>query len=658
MSSQPLEHLDAQASSAAVTTLEALNALVDALQGQPREGQQQMAAAVARALAYSSHALIQAGTGTGKSAAYLMPSALYAQASRSKVIISTATLALQRQLMDRELPAVSAVAQQLTGQPLRFALLKGRGNYLCLLKFNEHTDEPTEGSLPTSTWSEQASRIRQWAEDTSSGDRDDLDFDVDSKVWSAFSVGRRECLESRCPFLSDCFVTRRRAEAEAADLVVTNHAMLAVEFGQGIPVLPEHSAVIVDEAHELPERIAAAAAFDLTPGALTKALNRARACSASYDLVQQLETATWALADTLSGILGLENLHRMRSIPGELSAAIDAYLAAAHAVVNSLNDAGSMKEQSYDQYARATLLELSAGLDRVQAGVFGDVYWLESSVSGTVLKTHPTSVADVLANTMLAGRAVVLTSATAAPNKDFTPLAADLGLDLDATLVLDAPSPFDYPKQGILYVASHLPPPTRDGMSSGALEEAADLIEAAGGRTLGLFSSWRAVDAAADFLKERLGKDYPILVQRRGEPPSRLVEAFRQDPRSTLIGTMSLWQGVDVPGDSCTLVLIDRLPFPRPDDPVLQARSELASEAGLNPFAQVSIPRAGLLLAQGTGRLIRTTGDRGVVAVLDSRLANSSYGPVLREYIPDFWYTTNPEGIRRSLRALDSRLQP
>jgi ATP-dependent DNA helicase DinG len=262
-------------------------------------------------------------------------------------------------------------------------------------------------------------------------------------------------------------------------------------------------------------------------------------------------------------------------------------------------------------------------------------------------------VAGLLRDSLFASGSVVLTSATLSVGGEFASLLASAGL-ADDTLAVDVGSPFDHGRQGILYVAKHLPAPGRDGVPMEALDELADLVEAAGGRTLALFSSWRGVERAADYLRVRWGSrpDLPVLVQQRGDSVAGLVERFASVPESTLLGTVSLWQGVDVPGESCSLVVIDRIPFPRPDDPLLAARQRAVDEAGGSGFASVSVPRAGLLLAQGAGRLIRSAEDRGVVAVLDSRLATAAYGRALRASLPPFWYTTDRVTVLGSLDRL------
>jgi ATP-dependent DNA helicase DinG len=275
-----------------------------------------------------------------------------------------------------------------------------------------------------------------------------------------------------------------------------------------------------------------------------------------------------------------------------------------------------------------------------------------------MLKIAPLSVSGLLRTALFDRGRVAMTSATLTVGGGFDALLTALGLDDTEAQTVDVGSPFDHARQGILYVARDVPPPGRDGVAMEALDELADLIEAAGGRTLALFSSWRGVERAAEYLRVRLGDrpELPLLVQRRGDAVGGLVERFAAEPASTLLGTVSLWQGVDVPGESCILVVIDRIPFPRPDDPLVSARQQAVDDQGGSGFRSVSVPRAGLLLAQGAGRLIRGTEDRGVVAVLDSRLATAGYSRALRSSLPPFWYTTDRATVVGSLERLRDEL--
>lgn len=646
------------------STRAALDAVVAAIGGQQREGQQQMAELVAGAMEGQGHAVIQAGTGTGKSVGYLVPAALHAtEQENGAVVIATATLALQRQLVERDLPRVAAALEPVLGRPVSFAVLKGRNNYICLQRLHgaQDEDDDTEAlfEVPTSPLGRQAKSLRTWAEATTTGDRDDYSDDLDPRVWRAFSVGRRECVgESRCSFGEECFTARHRMKAQEADIVVTNHALLAIDALEGIPVLPEHDAVVVDEAHELVDRATAAVTRELSPSATERAASAVRRLVAP-DTFERLQVAV----DDLDGSLReqasqVSGPTRIEEFGRDLVLALTSVRDATHLAITEINgnrDASDPDALAARQRAAAGLEEIHDVAGALLAMGAYDVVWLDPGEGSRspVLRLAPLSVSGLLRAALFDQGPVVLTSATLTVGGGFDSLLASVGLDA-ATVAVDVGSPFDHARQGILYVAKDLPAPGRDGVPMEALDELAELIEAAGGRTLALFSSWRGVDRAAEYLRVRFGdrEDLPILVQQRGDAVAGLVTRFAEDPHSSLLGTVSLWQGVDVPGDSCTLVVIDRIPFPRPDDPLVAARQRLIDETGGSGFAAVSVPKAGLLLAQGAGRLIRSAEDRGVVAVLDSRLATARYGRSLRASLPPFWYTTDRSTVVGALERL------
>jgi len=606
---------------------EALAAAAAALGSEPRPGQLAMAQAVAESLDSSRnsprHLLVQAGTGTGKSLAYLVPAALHAVRGDA-VIIATATLALQRQLVERDLPIVAAAVEPLLGRPLTYAVLKGRHNYVCLERL--HRQEPEDDGdaiIPRSALGQQAVAVREWALETETGDRDEFGESIDARVWRGISVSRRECVgESKCAFGSECFTAKRREIAMQSDIVVTNHAMLAIHAVEGIPVLPDHDAVIVDEAHELVDRVTQALALELSARSVEQALARARKFvrpSTGDDLANAALRLTEAASKD----------GRYREPPRDLLLALTSIRDAARAAIGEIPADDDLETLAVRQRARGALEEIFDAAGRLIAATSSEVTWVES---GTV-KLAPLEISGVLGSTLMAQRPVALTSATLTLGEPFEECAARLGVP-DPWQGLDVGSPFDYAAQGILYVARHLPAPGREGIPEEALDEVGDLIDAAGGRTLVLCSSWRAVERMGEYLRVRV--DTPVLVQRRGEPAAALVDSFAADPASSLVGTMSLWQGVDVPGETCSLVVIDRIPFPRPDDPIVSARQEALGREG---FREVSVPRAGLLLAQGAGRLIRDGADRGMVAVLDPRLVTASYGTTLLEAMPPLWLT-------------------
>ena len=627
-----------------------------------------MAEAVAHAFATGEHLAVQAGTGTGKSLAYLVPAIARALTEESPVVVSTATIALQRQLVDRDLPRlVDALAAELPRRP-RFALLKGRRNYLCLNKVHngaadDSADVPQDElfTAPSSALGRDVARLTKWASSTESGDRDELSPGVPERSWSQVSVSARECLGmARCPYGTDCFAEKARAEAGRADVVVTNHALLAIDAIAEAAVLPEHHLLIVDEAHELTDRVTSAATAELTPAPLGVATRRI-ARLVSPELSQRMEAAvatfSAAIHDTAPG--------RMDYLDEELATYLTTLRDAATAARSGIDPApADPKAAAARTEAIAALTDISDAAARALDS-FGpaipdrtDVVWLdheEQRGSGMrpVLRVAPLSVAALLRSRLFDTATTVLTSATLTVGGTFDAMASAWGLaDGPEWLGLDVGSPFDHARAGILYVAAHLPAPGRDGAGSELqLDEIAGLIEACGGRTLGLFSSMRAAKAAAEEMRTRL--QTPVLCQG-DDSTAALVERFSADPQTSLFGTLSLWQGVDVPGPSCSLVIIDRIPFPRPDDPLLTARQRAVAARGGNGFMAVAASHAALLLAQGAGRLLRRVDDRGVVAILDSRMATARYGGYLRASLPPFWATTDPAVVREALQRLDA----
>ncbi|HEV7360450.1 MAG TPA: ATP-dependent DNA helicase [Mycobacterium sp.] len=653
---------------------ELLAIAVAALGGSERSGQLEMAAAVARACETGEHLAVQAGTGTGKSLAYLIPAILHAITDETPVVVSTATIALQRQLVDRDLPRLAdSLADALPHRP-QFALLKGRRNYLCLNKIhNGSTDEPdADGERPqeelfnpmaASALGRDVQRLTAWASTTDSGDRDDLKPGVPDRSWSQVSVSARECLGvARCPFGSECFSEHARGKAGVADVVVTNHALLAIDAVSESTVLPEHSLLVVDEAHELVDRVTSVATAELTSATLGVAARRITRL-VNPELIGRLEatTATFAAAihDATPG--------RIDRLDDEMATYLTALRDVASAARSGIDSTSDPKAAAARAEAVAALSEITDTASRILTSFAPaipdrtEVVWLDHEdnrgAPRPVLRVAPLTVAALLRNRVFSRSTTVLTSATLTVGGSFDAMAAAWGLtgpddstDYPSWRGLDVGSPFQHAKAGILYVAAHLPPPGRDGTGSAEqLTEIAELITAAGGRTLGLFSSMRAARSAAEAMRERLST--PVLCQG-DDSTSALVEKFSAEAETSLFGTLSLWQGVDVPGPSLSLVLIDRIPFPRPDDPLLGARQRAVSARGGNGFMAVAASHAALLLAQGSGRLLRRVSDRGVVAVLDSRMATAGYSGYLRASLPPFWQTTNAAQVRGALERL------
>jgi ATP-dependent DNA helicase DinG len=643
---------------------ELLAAAVGALGGSPREGQLQMAEAVEAAIDAERHLLVQAGTGTGKSLAYLVPLVRHAVETATPVVVATATLALQAQVVDRDLPRLADAVAPLLGRRPTFQIVKGRSNYVCVHKLvggfpaDALFDVPgAAAASPTSALGRDVARLREWAESTDSGDRDELVPGVSERAWRQVSVTAQECLGSqRCPVAADCFTEQSRARAREVDVVVTNHAFLAIDAFEGRQMLPEHDVVVIDEGHELADRVTSVISDQLSVATVSSAASAARRHGGAD--TARLEVA----ADDLEAVLEpLPDGRFATGMPEALQAALVGIRDAAREVVSALKPAGGAKAEDggAQQVARAAVTEVFDVAERLAGFSDADVTWLSVRDDGfaparRTLHVAPLSVAGMLRERLFAERTVVLTSATLALGGGFDAAAGSVGLlgeGAPAWEGLDVGSPFDYPHQAILYIARHLPPPGRDGTAQAHLDELAALIEAAGGRTLGLFSSRRAAEAAAAAMRERL--DVPVLCQGDDSTPT-LVRTFAADAQTCLFGTLSLWQGVDVPGPACQLVVIDRIPFPRPDDPLMSARQQAVSRSGGNGFMSVAATHAALRLAQGAGRLVRSGADRGVVAVLDSRLATARYGGFLRGSLPPLWPTGDREVALAALRRIDA----
>ena len=649
-----------------LSTQELLAAAVEALGGAERPGQVAMAEAVTRALTDERHLAVQAGTGTGKSLAYLVPAIRHAQATDTTVIVSTATLALQRQLVERDLPRLVEALDPLLARTPTFAIQKGRSNYLCLNKLavDPQQDEALIDEEEVSWLGRHIKRVYEWADETETGDRDDLEPGVPDQAWRQLSVTAAECVgATRCPHGEECFAEAARRRTQDVDIVVTNHALLAIDAMSEINVLPEHSAVIIDEAHELDGRVTSVATNEISARALTLAARRAGKLKAKTE-----QSKLESLIDDFTAVLALETPGRWETISDPARASFtgvrDALWRTRDAISRgpegeATNDPETFAERENLKNHLAELhdsiVRILEVFDEADPSKHVDVVWLTrverySDTSDSV-SVAPLSVSTLLRDNLFGEQTVVLASATLTVGGNFRAMASAWGLPNGSWESLDAGTPFDPRKAGILYVAKHLPPPGRDGLSEDTITEMAELITAAGGRTLGLFSSKRAAVEAADALRKKLPFD--ILVQG-DDSIGALVNKFAASENVCLFGTLSLWQGVDVPGKSLSQVIIDRIPFPRPDDPLLQARSNAADAAGRSGFMEVSATHAALLLAQGAGRLLRSTSDRGVVSILDSRLATKRYGQFLRASLPDFWETTDPEVVRAALKRLVS----
>ncbi len=701
------------------SALDSLEAVVAAFPGgAARDEQRAMVREVADAIADGDHLLVQAGTGTGKSLAYLcgvLPALARRGGGRpARVVVSTATLALQRQLVESDLPrlvhglraagdAAPAGSPPVPAAP-SYAVLKGRSNYACLHRVREGVPDDQGELVPASAAGPLGAEVlalREWAQRSAAGrepvppggTRGDRDAAPEhgARAWRQISVTARECLGQSCPYVTECFAELARAKANGSDVVVTNHALLAVDAVESVPVLPEHDVLVVDEAHELVARFTASASGELAVATVERAARRAAGVVVDDDAAQPLAEAAFALSGALDGAptdvrldLGGTALHAAAVAVRDAARTALSSLPAVRSGLDSTDDAGAT---AAIRAARAALDEVLGVADRVAAGSAGDVVWVTDRPTGPVasrvVAVAPLGVAGLIRDRVLDRATTVLTSATLAAGGSFEHIARSLGLraaerqsgdqhrgdqrdrgdgsdsgvgaaasggEPQPWRAVDVGSPFDHRHQGILYTAAHLRPPGRDGIGADCLAEIVDLVGASRGGALGLFSS-RAAAVAATAAVRSAHPGLPVLSQDEGHL-AQLVRAFAEDPAASLFGTMSLWQGLDVPGDTCRLVLVDRIPFPRPDDPVLAARARAVQVAGGNGFMAVSAAHAALLLAQGTGRLIRRHTDRGVVAVLDSRLSTARYASFLRASLPPLWPTSDGTVVRAALGRL------
>ncbi|QYC43469.1 putative ATP-dependent helicase DinG [Nonomuraea coxensis DSM 45129] len=643
---------------------ELLSIAVNAVGGSERQGQVTMVRAVQQAIDADEHLAVQAGTGTGKSLAYLVPSIRHAMDSDKPVVVSTATIALQRQLVDRDLPRLAeALGKELPHEPT-FAILKGRRNYLCRYKATAGWPEDDEQDQlfdprEVSATGRMVQRIQEWAEETETGDRDELVPGVSEQAWRQFSVSAQECLgANRCPSGAECFAELARQRAGEVDVVVTNHALLAIDAMGELPVLPEHKVVVVDEAHELVDRVTSVVTGELSELTVSLAVRRVgrlieqsvadQLQEAGEDLKALLAAAPPGRVDELPQVLGL-TLQLIRDTAWRCVTA----LGPRNADKDDPDKAGQRKAAftALDE-VHDTAVRMLDAYGHASEADRAEVVWLDAGTDRRppALRVAPLTVSGMLRDKLFGERTVVLTSATLALGGTFDALAAQWGLSGPGEWQgIDVGSPFDHPRSGILYVAKHLPQPGRDGLPQQYLDEITELIEAAGGRTLGLFSSMRAAKAATEALRDRL--DVPLLCQG-DDSTMLLVRQFAEDEPTCLFGTLSLWQGVDVPGPSLRLVIIDRVPFPRPDDPLTSARQRHVAARGGNGFMAVAANHAALLLAQGAGRLLRSQHDKGVIAVLDPRLVTARYSGFLLNSLPPFWRTTDPAIPRAALKRL------
>ncbi|MCU1370802.1 MAG: putative ATP-dependent helicase [Ilumatobacteraceae bacterium] len=607
--------------------------------GERREPQEVMATEVAAAISDGRHLLAQAGTGTGKSWAYLVPAIL----ARKRTVVATATKALQDQLAGKDLPFL----QEHLGREFEFAVLKGRSNYVCVQRIAEISGA---GQLALDGLADRASpseltALKLWAASTPTGDRAELSAEPSPQAWAAVSVSAQECPGARkCPSGDACFAEAARRKAGESDVVVVNLHLLGLDLATEGAILPEHDLIVIDEAHQLEDIVSDTCGFELSAGRFQNLARAVRAILDDPGAVDEIESSGSTLTASLHDHVG----RRLKGGPDQQIAdaltLIRARLDRVAIALRTIPDSSSEDVKTRKDRAVQLTGHLQADLALATSIPDTSVAWVDGPESNPRLRVAPLDIADLLRDKLWDVGPVVLTSATLPPG-----LSERLGLDGDDHRAIDVGSPFDYEHHGLLYCAAHLPDPRDGGYDAAVHAELLALITAAGGRTLGLFTSYRAMDAAVEALRGQLPG--PLLSQRDMPKPA-LVAAFTEDPATSLFATMGFWQGIDVPGPTLSLVTIDKLPFPRPDEPLLQARRE---QAKAEAFRTIDLPRTATMLAQGAGRLIRSQVDRGVVAVLDPRLAKAkSYRWILLDALPPFPRTKERGEVEAFLERIDA----
>ena len=661
--------------------------------GEDRPGQHQMVEAIATAIGEKQHLVVQAGTGTGKSLAYLIP----ALTSGRRTIVATATKALQDQLATKELPLLA----KHMSKKISWAVLKGRSNYLCLQRLDEATKPEAQlglagvaeaaggtSRIPDKTLKE----LQKFAETSSTGDRADLPTEPQPWVWSAVSVGPRECPgATKCPRGEDCFAERARSLAAAADVVIVNTHLYGLNLGSRGAILPDHDVVIFDEAHEVEDIISATTGLELGPGTITSIARTISGLIADDSVTDGLEDDATRLTRQLAPLVGSRLRRGLPPETADLLNATRARVMEASAALKKIPDSGSGDTATRKARVATAVGGLVLDIDALVSPPGDTVMWVGGTEDHPRIEMAPLDVGATLDSLLWdpepngleivigngssagptggptidlvddepfgAGRSrggdetdptfglpdtVVFTSATVP-----TALVERLHIPPDEVTVIDVGTPFDFANHALLYCATHMPDPRSAKYGEAVADELVRLITAAGGRTLALFTSHRAMNEAADAVSARV--DVPVL--RQGDRPKpALIDEFAGDEASCLFATMGFWAGIDVPGPSLSLVTIDKIPFPRPDEPLLAARREKAAAQG---FATIDLPRAATLLAQGAGRLIRSATDQGVVAVLDPRLSTKpSYRWQLIHALPPMKRTKDFNEVAAFLAAL------
>jgi ATP-dependent DNA helicase DinG len=620
----------------------ATSALTDA---EDRPGQRAMAEAVRAAIEEDRHLIVQAGTGTGKTLGYLVPVLM----SGRKAIVATATIALQDQIASKDLPLLAEHLAPALGLDFEWAVLKGRHNYVCRQKIAEAFSDDDEQSLPLEDESapdrlrRQIEKVERWARTAKTGDVAEYPGSMSDTLRRAVTVTSDECPgASKCPAGSTCFAERARYSASSADLVIVNTHLYGIDVAAQGGVLPEHEVVVIDEVHNLEGIISESAGVALSASRLANSASVVRRIVADSRPAERLVSLGEALQDAIRPDLD----QRVSSplVGGIRDILTDARLAGGE-ILESLRSVETKDEDANQRKLRAqqTIGRLIETLDLALSAGANHVPYVSGTPTSPVLEIAPLEVGSILSEGIWARRTAILTSATVPSN-----LPDRTGLPVDSFDSIDVGSPFDYPSNSLLYCTKDFPNPNSPEFAKHVHDELYRLITAAGGRTLALFTSFRALDTAVEALRPIL--PMKVISQRDSPQKNRLAEQFAVDEESCLFATAGFFQGIDIPGRTLSLVTIDKIPFPRPDDPLLSARRDLLGDAA---FREIDLPRAATLLAQATGRLIRTATDRGVVTVFDPRLATAKYRNQILSALPPMRRTVSGQEVIDFLRSLD-----
>jgi ATP-dependent DNA helicase DinG len=607
-----------------------------------RRSQIRMADAVYQALDSQNHLIVEAGTGTGKTLAYLLPALLHGQ----RILVSTGTKTLQDQIFYKDIPLL----EQILERPIRSAYLKGRSNYLCRVKLESAHAE----GLFTSRELRSFQKILDWSQTTSTGDQGELGGDIDADLWARLDARRERCLGSKCHDFDRCFLTLMRQKAMESDIVVVNHhlffADLAIRNNDAGGILPDYTAVIFDEAHELEEVATEYFGFHVSNLRIAELIGDARrlADKTEIELTRDLEDLSGVkrAADHFFGALG--RLGEGRHPVGDFSEleGIDALIGALHNARQSLKKQKDISLEWEALQRRAG--EMESELEVFRDGKFDNyVSWIERRGRGVFLEACPVDVSGLLRESLFARvPSCVMTSATLTVAESFAYFRQRIGIEVGEELVLS--TEFNVRSQAMLYVPKRMPDYRHPAYLERAVEEIRTILNASRGRAFVLFTSYQQMMAAHENVSADL--PWPCLVQTRSVGKTRLLEEFRTTPNAVLFATSSFWQGVDVKGAALSAVIIDKLPFQVPSDPLVSARMARVEREGGSAFADYQLPHAILRLKQGLGRLIRSKSDRGLLAILDNRLSTKSYGKLFMASLPDYTVTDNADDLVEFMR--------